>query len=321
MSSKVAEVDRRLAEEENSPLQEEEKPYLEKSLAALTNEQREKLTEWDHLQIVRGYQTYEPRMEETIKAFQMIQGWRDTAKYEQLLTENLPLTKRFHEMWKETIYGTDKHGHMLIAFSYSGIDTDSVAEIDEETLCALVAQKLASYTYHKKQISKKIGQQRYKQSFVIDMKGGGMGLLSGKRRSTVKKVMDVGSDYFPESVWKIYVINTPMVLRGGWAIAKPWLHPVTQAKVNILSNVKDAVKRMMDLDGFTLDDIPDWMGGNHKGVPAFEIVQNAIEGQKAELASSGDGDGGDTAPNTQGSQSPATPGAATATEPAKGTML
>lgn len=38
---------------------------------------------------------------------------------------------------------------------------------------------------------------------------------SGKKRNILQAVFGVGADYFPESIWKIYVINTPMIFRVG----------------------------------------------------------------------------------------------------------
>ena len=35
-----------------------------------------------------------------------------------------------------------------------------------------------------------------------------------------------------QTMWKIYLVNTPMLFRAVWAIVKPWLHPVTAAKVS-----------------------------------------------------------------------------------------
>jgi hypothetical protein len=60
-----------------------------------------------------------------------------------------------------------------------GIDTDGVAEIAKEDLDQLVAQKLQAYGWYKNEISKKVGQQRYKHTFVVDLQGAGMGLLNG----------------------------------------------------------------------------------------------------------------------------------------------
>ena len=74
----------------------------------------------------------------------------------------------------------------------------------------------AAYSKHKVNLSKKLGVQRYKQILIVDMTGAGMSLLGSARRNTLKKVMSVGSDYFPETVWKIYAINTPMMFRAIW---------------------------------------------------------------------------------------------------------
>lgn len=69
--SKVDEVDKRLSEEEKSPITPEEQPYVDMALQALTDEQRAKISKYDQLFVIRGYQTYEPRMEETVKAMKV----------------------------------------------------------------------------------------------------------------------------------------------------------------------------------------------------------------------------------------------------------
>jgi hypothetical protein len=41
----------------------------------------------------------------------------------------------------------------------------------------------------------------------------------------------VGTHFYPETMWKIYLVNTPMLFRAVWTVVKPWLHPITAAKV------------------------------------------------------------------------------------------
>lgn len=53
------------------------------------------------------------------------------------------------------------------------INTEEVCKMDEAELVKIVGQKLASYSKHKINLSEKVGAQRYKQSFIIDLKGGG----------------------------------------------------------------------------------------------------------------------------------------------------
>lgn len=57
------------------------------------------------------------------------------------------------------------------------------------------------------------GVQRYKHSIVVDLSGMGMSLVTGKTRHFLQKLFAVGGDYFPESIWKIYVVNAPFMFR------------------------------------------------------------------------------------------------------------
>lgn len=63
---------RKLAEEEASPLSAEEREFADNAMAGLTEEQRAKVSEADLQFVVRGYQTYKPRGEETNKALKVL---------------------------------------------------------------------------------------------------------------------------------------------------------------------------------------------------------------------------------------------------------
>lgn len=274
--SSVEEVDLKLSAEELSDATAEEQTFIDAGLAALTPEQRAAMTKYDCLFIVRGYQTYDPRMEETIKAFQMIADWRDSAGFGKFLTERLPNDDAFHEFWPESVYGFDKHGHAIIGMRIGPVNVDGLTDMEEEALVNLQGQKMQAITQHKIDQTVKSGVQRYKHTVVVDLKGTGMGLLKGKNRTIIKRIFGVGGDYFPESVWKIYVINTPFIFRACWAIVKPWIHPITQAKVNIFGSSKDCVKRMVQNDGIDPEQLPDWCAGTNPGVPIKQILHEYI---------------------------------------------
>lgn len=67
----VHEIDEKLAAEESSGLQEDEKPFADACKEAITEEERKLVTDLDYLAAVRGYATYEPRLEETVNAFKV----------------------------------------------------------------------------------------------------------------------------------------------------------------------------------------------------------------------------------------------------------
>ena len=43
---------------------------------------------------------------------------------------------------------------------------------------------------------------------------------------------------------QIYLVNSPMVFRAIWATVKPFLHPITVNKIQIIGTAKEAMKKM-----------------------------------------------------------------------------
>jgi hypothetical protein len=171
---------------------------------------------------------------------------------------------------------------------------------------------------YKQERAHALGLQRYKHIIVVDLSVG-VSRFSDRRVSawaffpdipvprsrfifsltlTIKQVMDVSANYFPESAWKIFLVNSPFVFRvspflipclfkAAWAVVKPWIHPITAAKINIFGSVKvlafflyftslqDAVKKMAEL-GIPASSIPKWGGGTHDGLPIIDLLLKEI---------------------------------------------
>ena len=106
-----------------------------------------------------------------------------------------------------------------------------IAQMDTMTVEKLQGQKMRAYTEYKRRMSVETGVQRYKHSLVVDLSGASLSLGRSAKRDLLKRIFDVGTHFFLETMWKIYLVNTPMLFRAVWAIVKPWLHPVTVAKV------------------------------------------------------------------------------------------
>lgn len=274
--SSVKEVDRQLAELEASPRLPEEEEYIQACLETCTEEEKANISERDILTCIRGYATYEPRKEETVKAFKAINEWREKVDYYNFFKARLPLDEEFYTYWEEKIYGEDQYGHPIVMISVKDIDVQKISEMDVEHMLRLQGQKQALYCKYKEKLTEKLGVQRYKYSVIIDLKGTGMNLLGGKRKQVLQKVFSVGADFFPESIWKIYTVNTPMLFRGVWAILKPWIHPITQAKVNMFGSESAAVKQMV-ADGVPMESLPEHMGGGAKPKSTFELLCATIE--------------------------------------------
>lgn len=89
-----------------------------------------------------------------------------------------------------------------------------------------------------------------------------------------------------------FQVNSPLIFRAIWAIIKPWLHPVTLSKIQIIGSAKEAIKKMNE-EGIPIEAIPDWMGerwrvdsrasltcgagGKHPGVSTHDYISQIIE--------------------------------------------
>ena len=173
-------------------------------------------------------------MQSTIDAMKKIYAWRREIGYYNFLKHKMEDADNFHKYWPETMCGTDKYGHFLQCLKAGDIDMDKLEAMDEKRLEALQGQRMLAYGMYKRNLSKEKGVQRYKHTLVVDLHGVSLSLTKSSKRALLKRIFDVGTHYYPETMWKIYVVNTPMLFRGIWAIVKPWLHPITVAKVNLL---------------------------------------------------------------------------------------
>jgi len=70
---------------------------------------------------------------------------------------------------------------------------------------------------------------------IMDLAGVGVSQF-WKVKSFVQEAAKISQDYYPETMGKFYIINAPYLFSSAWSWVKPWLDPVTVAKINIVSS-------------------------------------------------------------------------------------
>eukprot|EP00729_Bicosta_minor_P008316 gene8316-27437_t len=140
-------------------------------------------------------------------------------------------------------------------FIYRDINFDSLeSKFTTEEVGQMIGQKLEAWSWLKHHMSEKSKVKRQKHVFIIDFKGGSLGgMLVGKRAKTFKYGLSTAADHFPNSLFKMYLYNTPFIFRATWGM-----------------------KRMMELDGFAEADLPTAIGGLHEGRTCYDVLQDAI---------------------------------------------
>ena len=234
----MSQIDEALAAEEVNDLTPDEIKIRDAVLSTFSEEQRQKLLEdsFGTITLVRAYQKEIPRIDKTIEAIKPVVEWREKVQAHRLLDRRIDRDEEFHRIWPEKMYGLDKYGHMIYGMKILEIDRDALENFSEDELHHLQGQKLEARKALKIESFARTGVRRYKHTAIIDVSGVTISMLGGQKTGLLKRISEIGGKYYPETVWKIYLVNAPIVFRAVWAVVRQLLHPVTVAKVSILGS-------------------------------------------------------------------------------------
>jgi len=71
---------------------------------------------------------------------------------------------------------------------------------------------------------------------IMDMTGGGVSTANKQVYGLVKLAAKVGSDYYPEIMGNLYIVNAPFLFAGIWTIIKSFIDEKTRAKIKIIGS-------------------------------------------------------------------------------------
>ena len=84
-----------------------------------------------------------------------------------------------------------------------------------------------------------------------------MKILSKKVYALIQLASKVGSDYYPEIMGQLFIVNAPMLFTGVWAVVKGFIDEKTRKKITILGGKfqKDLLELVDE------NNLPDFLGG------------------------------------------------------------
>ena len=87
---------------------------------------------------------------------------------------------------------------------------------------------------------------------------------------------------YTDSLYLLYVVNTPMVFRFVWSVLQPILQPTTKSKIYIFgpSDEKKLAKQLAKHD-IPLSSVPKCCGGEHEGRRMDVFITETLEMYKA----------------------------------------
>lgn len=92
---------------------------------------------------------------------------------------------------------------------------------------------------------------------ILDMTHGSVATVNRQVYGLIKLASQVGSDYYPEILGNMLVVNAPYVFSGVWSVVKGFLDVRTRAKIRIIGGGYKTVL----LEFIEDENIPSFLGG------------------------------------------------------------
>ena len=92
------------------------------------------------------------------------------------------------------------------------------------------------------------------------MKDAALKIMNKKVYGLIQMASKIGQDYYPEIMGQMFIVNTPMLFTGVWAIVKGFLDQKTRDKIKICGHKYQ--KEILEV--VHPDNLPDFLGGTCK---------------------------------------------------------
>ncbi|KAF0684132.1 Aste57867_23862 [Aphanomyces stellatus] len=205
------------------------------------------------------------RLEKTLAEVKKIMEWRAAHDADTVLTTTLEKTPLFQQSWPSTIYGEDSQGHVITMERLVEINVDSFhANFTVEEILRHRMQHLERVQAELASVSTRTGRLVYKHIYIFDLAGLAWKHVAPSVIGYLKPIFDLGQVYYPESLFRMYLVNAPFIFCGTWKAISPWIDPETRQKIQIFKSAA-AFCVEAQKQGLSLDVLPATLGGTHAG--------------------------------------------------------
>mmetsp|Transcript_40151 Transcript_40151/g.78158 ORF Transcript_40151/g.78158 Transcript_40151/m.78158 type:complete len:314 (+) Transcript_40151:276-1217(+) len=216
------------------------------------------------VRFVRGYAREKPDpVKVTGDKYAAMLEWRKQERIDDVILNNPPEWETYNKLYKAFIYGRDKLGRPVCYEQLGKLEPNDLVKFGVDKLEKGHIRYMEELTKLKWHVSREKKSRIYKHVHVIDLDGFGWKHLGSKFRGTIKKIMGIDSSFYPETLQKLFILNSSMTFRALWSIVKPWIHPLTRQRIVMLGYDKAYNLKMLQ-EYIDIEQIPEYLGGKNK---------------------------------------------------------
>ncbi|CAH0368054.1 unnamed protein product [Pelagomonas calceolata] len=267
--------------EEGKPLTEQEETKLKDEIVAKLEDASvmESFDETSRVRIFRGMITNnngtdDENVQEAIETYGTVGKW--LREHPSILSEKLPKEELLNGVMNARVGGVDFQGHLvwceqlgdIAGVVKKGLTVDEAKVLRMKTLEAIRAAQIRACETR--------GPRRYKNVYVMDLsKLSTMSMSSSSVRDMAKAIVTGAGSFFPETAWKLFIVNAPFIFRSAYKVISPLIHPVTRDKIKILGG-KSAYLPAMQKAGIPLSALPESMGGKYPDKSIEKCIEELL---------------------------------------------
>lgn len=158
--------------------------------------------------------------------------------------------------------GYDKTGRPVLYKMYGKFDASKVKKLcggnyDNVMLYHLWEQEATCNLCYQQSI--KLNKIIETSTGIIDVKNMSMFQITRDFLNLVQQMAEIDQQQYPETLGRLYIINTPSAFPMVWKMVKPWIDPVTASKIHILSSPREYEPALAEFIG--VENLPANYGG------------------------------------------------------------
>mmetsp|Transcript_34355 Transcript_34355/g.31064 ORF Transcript_34355/g.31064 Transcript_34355/m.31064 type:complete len:233 (-) Transcript_34355:90-788(-) len=172
-------------------------------------------------------------LDDTMKMFNDYVVWRNEHKIDDPF--DYPEVEQVKKYFPHGYFRTDKQGRPIYIERPGVLDFKKLLEV------TTIERFLKYYIHCNEKLIHEIfpacveesGHHAGQTVYIIDLAGMGIGTCAPGVLDIIKEMAVIGKNYYPEKNAETYIVNTPWIFYGLWAIISLWLNERTLSKIHI----------------------------------------------------------------------------------------
>jgi len=195
----------------------------------------------------------------TLQMWRAFIQWRKDNNVEAVLNMEFPEINAAKQYYEHGFFKTDKTGRPIYIERVGTLRLDKFEQlmsIDRfKSFCMQKYERLTHIILPG--CTEAQGKPVEQILFIMDFKDWSTKHLNQRTLDLVKLMSRIGTDYYPETLGTMFIVNVPLVFYGVWNVVKFFLDEQTRQKIKIFGSKY----RKELLEYVDEDNLPDFLGG------------------------------------------------------------